>query len=156
MIQQSVNQLINTLGIGLRLSPRYEERQEARSAINKAKIAQSGLEDIAKNLENPDKEYTETELKDIQARVGEHNRNVYTAKTLGESNPYAKKGASKLPSQKTYSPMLSSIESNLEKRFKAMENMREKANTAIQQDNDFKQTRSMILDKLGQQIIKEK
>ena len=46
--------------------------------------------------------------------------------------------------------------SSLEKRVQAMEQMQQKAETQIQQDNDFKQTRSIILGPEGQPIIKEK
>ena len=46
--------------------------------------------------------------------------------------------------------------SSLEKRVQAMEQMQQKAETQIQQDNDFKQTRSIILGLDGQPIIKEK
>lgn len=46
--------------------------------------------------------------------------------------------------------------SSLEKRIQAMEQMQQKAETQIQQDNDFKETRSIILGPTGQPIIKEK
>ena len=46
--------------------------------------------------------------------------------------------------------------SSLEKRIQAIENMKQNAETQIQQDNDFKQTRSIILGLDGQPIIKEK
>ena len=46
--------------------------------------------------------------------------------------------------------------SSLEKRVQAIEQMKQNAETQIQQDNDFKQTRSMILGSDGQPIIKEK
>lgn len=156
MIQESINQLLNTAAIAGRLSPSYEESQEAKSAIGKAKIAQAGLEDISKNLQDPKKEYSATELADIKSRVAEHNRNVYTAKTLGESNPYAKKGASELPSQSVYSPMLKDIESNLEKREMALQRMKERGQASIDQDQDFKNYKnSIILDSSAKPIKKE-
>ena len=46
--------------------------------------------------------------------------------------------------------------SSLEKRIQAIEQMKQNAETQIQQDNDFKQTRSIILGLDGQPIIKEK
>lgn len=46
--------------------------------------------------------------------------------------------------------------SSLEKRIQAIEKMKQNAETQIQQDDDFKQTRSMILGTDGQPIIKEK
>lgn len=155
MIQQSVNQLLTTAGIAARLSPNYEQRQEASNVIGKAKIAQAGLEDISKNLKNPEKDYTATELEDIESRVKEHNRNVYSAKTLAESNPYAKKGAMELPSQSVYSPMLKDIESNLEKRKMALQRMKEKGDLAVQQDGEFKKLRESILSGTDSKPMKE-
>lgn len=154
MIQSSVNQMLGTLGIAARMSPLYEQRQadiaeekaktnEAEAAVGKAKAAQAGMTEIAENLANENKQYTETELKDIESRVAEHNRNIYTAKTMNiKDHPmyeYAQKaGVEDLPRQAMYKDTLASIESNLEKRRKALDRMKEKGNASVKQDTEFK------------------
>lgn len=150
MIQQSVNQLLSTAGIIGRLSPSFERRQEAKVALGKATAAQQGLSDIEKNLVNPEKQYTETELRDIQGRVAEHNRNIYDAKTMaikGHPNyKYAKDGVAQLPKQEEYTAMLGNIEKGIaDKRQQAMIRMASKAKAELSQNELFRKYYNQIM-----------
>lgn len=143
MIQQSINQMLGSIAVAGRLSPEYEKMQEGKAITGKANIAEAGLKEIAGNLENPEKQYTKTELEDIENRVKEHNKNVYTAKTAALTNKYV--DTSNLRDQPTYSASIQSIEQNLEKRKLALERMKEKGNAALNQDKEFKNFRSSVI-----------
>ena len=142
MIQQSINQMLGSIAVAGRLSPEYEKMQEGKAITGKANISEAGLKEIAGNLENPEKNYTKTELEDIEDRVREHNRNVYTAKTAALTNKYV--DTSSLRDQPTYSASLQSIEQNLEKRRMALERVQEKGTAALEQDKNFKETMDLI------------
>lgn len=154
MIQQGVNQLINTIGLAARLSPDYEIRQEASDIYKRGLSAQTGLRNIKKNLEeienpdpkNPKAPYSQRELADISNRVSEHVHNIGTLKTaVLEGQPTApfipKKGdhARGLIPRENYSKDLNYIE-------EALERMRNRASIAIDQDNRFQTARSIILE----------
>ena len=154
MIQESINQLLSTAGLAARLSPSYEQRQSAKSITGRANIAEAGLKEIEGNLANPEKNYTATELSDIESRVREHNRNVYTAKTEALVNPYI--DTSLLRDQPAYSKSLQSIESNLEKRRMALERMKEKGQASMTQDGEFKNLRDDIINHRRKRIVEMK
>ena len=148
MIQEGINQSLSLAGAAVRLSPaltaNYERRIETKEALGKAKAAESALKDISTNLNNPDKQYTLTELKDIESRVGEHNRNIYNAKTMGIKGtetakylPESKLKKQLLP-QEEYSKYINNIEKNLSaRREQAMQNMKDTAMARIQQNEEF-------------------
>lgn len=155
MIQEGINQLLSLAGAAVRLSPaltaNYARRIETKEALGKAKAAESALKDISTNLNNPDKQYTLTELKDIESRVGEHNRNIYNAKTMAipgsETAKYLSNNKIKknLLPQEEYSNYIKSIEQGLsDKRQTAMKEMQEKAFSRIEQKNDFKKLKGIF------------
>ena len=127
-IQQAFNSMLNSAAFAARLSPGYEDRVAGVSAAKKAGAAAKGLEDIASNLRDPNRNYSEIELKDIESRVAEHNRNVYDAKTMALSNPYAAAALEReeLPERsKSYTPMLHDIEASLKQRFESLKGQKE-------------------------------
>lgn len=155
MIQEGINQLLSLAGAAVRLSPaltaNYERRIETKEALGKAKAAESALKDISTNLNNPNKQYTLTELQDIESRVGEHNRNIYNAKTMAipgsETAKYLSNNKIKknLLPQEEYSNYIKSIEQGLsDKRQAAMKEMQEKAFSRIEQKNDFKKLKGIF------------
>lgn len=155
MIQEGINQLLSLAGAAVRLSPaltaNYERRIETKEALGKAKAAESALKDISTNLNNPNKQYTLTELKDIESRVGEHNKNIYNAKTMAipgsETAKYLSNNKIKknLLPQEEYSNYIKNIERGLsDKRQAAMEAMQEKAFSRIEQKNDFKKLKGIF------------
>lgn len=90
-IQQNINQLISTLGIMGRLSPAYENRIEAKKILTKAESAAAGLKDIRSNAaRNKFLKYSDTQLEDVERRVGEHNRAINDLRTA-EQDPRLQK-----------------------------------------------------------------
>ena len=123
MIQNSINQLLTTAGLAVRLSPLQqmaENRSEAQNLLGRAKSAQSGISAIKKGLSEENKNLTETELNDIQSRLSSLNKDIYSAKIGAKPghplSRYLQKGVSQLPRQEEYNKDITEIEKLIQQR----------------------------------------
>lgn len=159
MIQQGVNQLINTIGLAARLSPDYEARQDASNIYKRGLGSYAGIQDIKENLEAIEEgvkpAYSERELTDTSNRLSEHVHNIGSLKTAAlegqPTSPFIPKKGDRvrgLPFRAEYSKDLDYIE-------EALERMRSRASTAIDQDNRFQTARSIILYQNSRPISRE-
>lgn len=152
MIQESINQMLGTAAIAGRLSPSYENRQAANKLLKEGLSAEEGLKDISQSIEKVEKgekpAYSESELRDIESRVGSHVSAIGSLKTAvipGQPTskyiPTDETGRVKgLSPRESYSEMLT----NIEQRLKAIRSMQEKGQAALLQDREFKKLRERI------------
>lgn len=120
-IQSNINQMIGTIGLTARLSPQLmakaENRETARKAFSRAKSAILGLEDIEANAKSGKfKNYSETQLNDIDKRVSEHNKSINDIRTL-EQDPSFKgflRNSREIGTGSVYRNKLKTIESAIE------------------------------------------
>ena len=88
-IQSGVNQILGSIGImsGIyKTTPGYKQKVEGKAMQAKMEEDIGGLKDIASNIAGG-KEYSETELKNIEGRVAKQVESIYTTKIAGEQNP---------------------------------------------------------------------
>lgn len=144
MIQQSINQLIGTVGVAARLAPGFDER----TALYQNKVKEKKLDKMIKTSTQGAVDYANK----IEGEVGNVPNNVY-ANQLGnladlykqKENLY-KERFNLRPSEATYAKMSSAQTQASEMRKLANKNARRKITDAINQDNKFKQTKENLVD----------
>lgn len=152
-IQGNINQIISSIGImgGIyKTTPEYKTRAEGQAMQAKMEEDIGGLKDIASNFAKG-KEYSETELKNIEGRVAKQVENIYTTKIAGEQNPelskYIKSDTIRHPEIKE---ITEEIESGIAARrakiaqSKADESLLSSAEQKLYQKQQMKNYREMI------------
>lgn len=152
-IQSNVNQIISSIGImgGIyKTTPEYKTRVEGKAMQAKMEEDIGSLKDIAANIAGG-KEYSETELKNIEGRVAKQVENIYSTKIAGEQNPtlskYVKSDTIKHPEIKKLTEQIESgIAARREKlaQAKADESLLSSAEQKLYQKQQMRNYRETI------------
>lgn len=157
VIQNSVNKILTLGTAAARLSPSYQNRQEAKAALSGAESATSGLADIEANAKaGKFANYSEEQLKDVANRTSAHNKAINDLRTA-EQNPRYQKylekmdSRGKVPTGSAYSQTLKNIEGALQSermsRQAVMQRVSDIGNNSIEQGRDFGDLLESLEDK---------
>lgn len=142
MIQQSINQMLTSVGVFGRFNPELDKKRELKSIARKEDVLKQQLDTAQKaaveyDIENsPDGKINP----EVEARQLENVSSIY-----GAQYENYKKRFNLDPTVENYKQMASAQTQQAEMRKMANKIAMEKVSNAVSQDNDFKKHRESIL-----------